>query len=51
MGLKMKTVLRNIVSMVLVLALFTTSFAGISKAQEINSEEEKLVQEVVLVQR
>ncbi|CAM4197713.1 MULTISPECIES: hypothetical protein [Bacillus] len=46
MGLKMKTILRNIVSMALVLALFTTSFAGISKAQEINSEEEKLVQEV-----
>ncbi|MDN4877254.1 hypothetical protein QYM23_31220 [Bacillus cereus] len=46
MGLKMKTVLRNIVSMALVLALFATSFAGISKAQEINSEEEKLVQEV-----
>jgi hypothetical protein len=32
--------------MALVLALFTTSFAGISKAQEINSKEEKLVQEV-----
>ncbi|MBH0347224.1 hypothetical protein BK731_17500 [Bacillus thuringiensis serovar muju] len=46
MGLKMKTMLRNIVSMALVLALFTTSFAGISKAQEINSEEEKIVQEV-----
>lgn len=44
----MKTILRNIVSMALVLALFATSFAGISKAQEINSEEEKLVQEVAV---
>lgn len=44
--LEMKTIVRNIVSMALVLALFATSFAGISKAQEINSEEEKLVQEV-----
>ncbi|KFM99505.1 hypothetical protein D0U04_25035 [Bacillus clarus] len=42
----MKTLLRNIVSMALVFALFATSFTGISKAQEINSEEKKLVQEV-----
>ncbi|MGH0951514.1 hypothetical protein [Bacillus mycoides] len=42
----MKVILRNIVSMALILALFTTSFTGISKAQEINNEDEQLVQEV-----
>ncbi|HDR3902073.1 TPA: hypothetical protein QCO88_004703 [Bacillus cereus] len=42
----MQRFLKTFVPFALIFVLFTTSFSGLAKAQEINKEEEKLVQEV-----
>ncbi|PEU78330.1 hypothetical protein CN386_13440 [Bacillus cereus] len=42
----MQRFLKTFVSFALIFVLFTTSFSGLAKAQEINKEEEKKIQEV-----